>query len=86
MNKNEISNSWLGRLLFRHPYSALILHNKGLQVSDGSKKLLLPFSRLHSVVQVRRRFFWSHLAIKTAKNLISIKDSPRQNFDPFRLL
>ena len=67
MNKNEISNSWLGRLLFRHPYSALILHSKGLQVSDGSKKLLLPFSRLHSVVQVRRRFFWSHLAIKTAK-------------------
>ena len=67
MNNYEIRNNWLTNLLFGHPTSVLTLHSKGLQVSDGKKKVILPFSRMNALPQVRRRLFWSHLSVSTAK-------------------
>lgn len=67
MNTFEIRNNWLTNLLFGHPPSVLTLHSKGLQISDGNKKVILPFNRMSSLPQIRRRLFWSHLSVSTAK-------------------
>ncbi|NCB56404.1 MAG: DNA helicase IV [Gammaproteobacteria bacterium] len=67
MNTYEIKNNWLTNLLFRHPASVLTLQSKGLQVSDGKKKMVLPFSRMSSLPKIKRRLFWSHLSVTTAK-------------------
>ena len=67
MNTYEIKNNWLTNLLFRHPASVLTLQSKGLQISDGKKKMVLPFSRMSSLPKIKRRLFWSHLSVTTAK-------------------
>lgn len=67
MNSYEIKNNGFTNFFLRHPPAILSLHRKGLQIFDGEKKIILPFSRLHAIPQLRYRLFWSHLSVSTAK-------------------
>jgi Superfamily I DNA and RNA helicases len=67
MNSYEIKNNGFTNFFLRHPPTILSLHRKGLQIFDGEKKIILPFSRLHAIPQLRYRLFWSHLFVSTAK-------------------
>ncbi|WP_024870666.1 DNA helicase IV [Tolumonas lignilytica] len=67
MNSYEIKNNGFTNFFLRHPPAILSLHRKGLQIFDGEKKIILPFSRLHAIPQIRYRVFWSHLFVSTAK-------------------